>query len=377
MNEPVLLWKGVSGNIRKNGKVVTLGDGLENKETEKMQIKCSKCGNAPTDQTKFAWKCNSCGKAYGMTLSALQQLENKLKLSKDDIMCKNCGNILTDGKEQIYWKCQCGNLQRHTLKDFAKNEPQKTSITKKNASHKNILKIFLFGMSIVVVGVSMFFVGLAVGSRKAEKSVEQHNNIQTVEEEKNQSSEVTENTPEPTSTQMQTMSFLDYIDMEFEKYDFLKKDFDTNNRDKKMICVKNCIEDKKYFFDEFYISPIIIYNDDGKREFTFFIYKPGELYALGITSFIIKSNSAAVNINNSFLIDNGRYGGYIIFHDNEKSNQYNRNYKKIKDIFLASTNISCEINGKDYHITKKVIKEYREFFKIYDQMITTYKDNLD
>lgn len=334
-----------------------------------MQIKCNKCGKVPTDQTKFAWKCNSCGKAYGMTLSALQQLEYKLKLSNEDIMCKSCGNILTDGKEQIYWKCQCGNLQRHTLRDFAKGEIQKENSDRKHTSGKNIVKILLFGVSVIAIGISMFFVGFMVGNKKSMVDLELMEKSTIDINENESSTKILIDTPEPTVSP--EISFSDFIDIECEENEYLQKTA-TN-----ISIADYKYNDAQYMVDEFNVIPQIIYNDEGERKFCIYLFAFDHMY-YRFNNVVISSDKGKIKINSSFVDDMGSYNScYINLHNIIKSDQYNRNYEKVKEIFAESETITLKFNDISYVIISDVVKEYREFLKIYDQMITTYKDNLD
>lgn len=83
-------------------------------------MKCSKCGNEPKEVDKFAWKCTSCGKAYGVKLPYLQKLQEKKNSSGATslLKCKECGESLDNGNEKIFWKCSCGNVQSGKLEEF-------------------------------------------------------------------------------------------------------------------------------------------------------------------------------------------------------------------------------------------------------------------
>lgn len=83
-------------------------------------MKCNKCGNSPKKTDKMAWKCTSCGKAYGIMLSNLQKLQEKKdsNIVASLLKCKECGNSLDDGDEKIFWKCSCGNVQCGKLEEY-------------------------------------------------------------------------------------------------------------------------------------------------------------------------------------------------------------------------------------------------------------------
>lgn len=83
-------------------------------------MKCSKCGNEPKEIDKIAWKCISCGKAYGVKLSYLQKIQEKKNSNgvASVLRCKECGEPLDNGNEKIFWKCSCGNVQSGKLREF-------------------------------------------------------------------------------------------------------------------------------------------------------------------------------------------------------------------------------------------------------------------
>lgn len=95
-------------------------------------MNCNKCGNEPKETDRLAWKCTSCGKAYGVKLSYLHKLiEKKDTVNTASLLkCKECGEYLDNSNEKIFWKCSCGNVMVGTLMDF-------TSIEKQKVEHKN------------------------------------------------------------------------------------------------------------------------------------------------------------------------------------------------------------------------------------------------
>ena len=102
-------------------------------------MECNKCGHKPSETDKIVWKCNSCGKAYGIKLSFLQKLhEKKDSLSAANLLkCKECGKPLDNGTEIILWKCSCGTVQKGTLDDY--RTKKKTAI--KNEDNNKINKL--------------------------------------------------------------------------------------------------------------------------------------------------------------------------------------------------------------------------------------------
>ena len=90
---------------------------------EDKSMKCSKCGNVPQESDQFAWRCNSCKKAYKVSLKNMQDLVERKQsgITKSLLKCKECGNPLDDGNETIAWKCSCGNVEARNLKSFFPN----------------------------------------------------------------------------------------------------------------------------------------------------------------------------------------------------------------------------------------------------------------
>lgn len=130
-------------------------------------MKCNRCGNEPNETDKMAWKCNSCGKAYGVKLSYLHKLiekknaENAVSLLK----CKECGEYLDSGNEKIFWKCSCGNMQCGELSDYrGRSEALNTQMNQeqnKNKKKKIKFKIkYVLPISLacvlVIVGILAF-----------------------------------------------------------------------------------------------------------------------------------------------------------------------------------------------------------------------------
>lgn len=83
-------------------------------------MNCNKCGNEPQETDRIAWKCTSCGKAYGVKLSYLQKIQEKKNSNgvANLLKCKECGKPLDNGDEKIFWKCSCGNVQSGRLGEY-------------------------------------------------------------------------------------------------------------------------------------------------------------------------------------------------------------------------------------------------------------------
>lgn len=93
-------------------------------------MRCTKCGESPKETDKIAWKCTSCGKAYGVTLTNIQKLQEKKDAGyKNSLLkCKECGEALDNGNEKIFWKCSCGNVNCGGLGEYnGKKDNDETS----------------------------------------------------------------------------------------------------------------------------------------------------------------------------------------------------------------------------------------------------------
>ena len=102
-------------------------------------MNCNKCGSEPKETDKLAWKCNSCGKAYGAKLSYLHKLTEKKNATNaaSVLKCKECGEYLDNGNEKIFWKCSCGNVQCGKLSDYrGKSEAISTQMTQEQNKNK-------------------------------------------------------------------------------------------------------------------------------------------------------------------------------------------------------------------------------------------------
>ena len=114
-------------------------------------ICCNKCGKKPVKETKFAWKCGTCGKAFGTNIDILRTIQLRKKTSQTAILkCKNCGKFMDVGYEYIYWRCGCGNVQRQLLKDAGK----KVSAMKQKG--KVVKKIILLCVCVIVLVLGIF-----------------------------------------------------------------------------------------------------------------------------------------------------------------------------------------------------------------------------
>lgn len=102
-------------------------------------MNCNKCGNEPKETDRLAWKCTSCGKAYGVKLSYLHKLIEKKNIMNTAslLKCKECGEYLDSGNEKIFWKCSCGNVQCGKLSDYrGKSEAISTQMTQEQNKNK-------------------------------------------------------------------------------------------------------------------------------------------------------------------------------------------------------------------------------------------------
>lgn len=106
-------------------------------------MNCNKCGNALQEADRIAWKCTSCGKAYGVKLSYLQKIQEKKNSNGTAslLKCKECGAPLDDGVEKIFWKCSCGNVQSGRLKEFLM---MKSAVTIKEENTSLLVKSHSF-----------------------------------------------------------------------------------------------------------------------------------------------------------------------------------------------------------------------------------------
>lgn len=104
------------------------------KDWEELMMNCNKCGNAPQETDKIAWKCTSCGKVYGVKLSFLQKLQERKNSNGTAslLKCKECGEPLDNENEKIIWKCPCGNLQSGRLQEYGEktNNIEKSNLIK-------------------------------------------------------------------------------------------------------------------------------------------------------------------------------------------------------------------------------------------------------
>lgn len=143
-------------------------------------------------------------------------------------------------------------------------------------------------------------------------------------------------------------------DMECEKYDFLK----INSSNHYEISVSN-YKDKRYMWDKFYVFPNIQYTYQEEREFYILVLTSQYKNSIGFTlkNVTIKSNVGNLKINNSFLESYVDWGGEIKLHDIKKSDKHNRNYEKVKKIFMNSENVTLEIDGSDYKMSNRVVKD--------------------
>lgn len=172
------------------------------------------------------------------------------------------------------------------------------------------------------------------------------------------------------SPTLKPVSFSDFLDEKFEKYNFIKKD--TNGLGK-CIVISDAPFNKKYRFGEYVISPVINY-DDNNSVFGFLFYRySDDMLSADVDQLKMIGNKSVV-INNSFVQNNG-VEAEVTLYNTTKSNKYNRNYKKIRELFMNSNKIVIISKHNKFVMHKEVIKEYRAMFDIYDGMITTYKDN--
>lgn len=76
-------------------------------------IKCPKCGTNLNDDCMIVWKCAECGKAFKVSVSKLDKIQELKKKKADQhlLKCSSCGHFLDDGNEKIACKCSsCGNV---------------------------------------------------------------------------------------------------------------------------------------------------------------------------------------------------------------------------------------------------------------------------
>lgn len=124
-------------------------------------IKCNKCGSEPQESDKIAWKCNSCGKSYGATISSLSKVYEKKNISNaaSIMKCKECGTYLDDGNEKIYWKCSCGNVQCGKLDDYVVNNDNDV-VVEQNTNVHNVNNTNKLSLFITVCVVFIIFIGI-------------------------------------------------------------------------------------------------------------------------------------------------------------------------------------------------------------------------
>lgn len=105
-------------------------------------IKCYNCRKSISNQTKFIWKCGKCGKVFSVKYDILQKIEGrKQNVATPILKCKNCQNFLDDGKEQIFWKCTCGNIQQYHLRKIVFQDKLKKRFSVKHLRVKKYYKI--------------------------------------------------------------------------------------------------------------------------------------------------------------------------------------------------------------------------------------------
>lgn len=141
-------------------------------------MNCNKCGNEPKETDRLAWKCTSCGKAYGVKLSYLHKLIEKKNIMNTAslLQCKECGEYLDSGNEKIFWKCSCGNVQCGELSDYrdraetinrlkeqiyTKNNQINSTITdsKQKSNYKNIKSKIKYLIGIGAIFVIVVIIG--------------------------------------------------------------------------------------------------------------------------------------------------------------------------------------------------------------------------
>lgn len=87
--------------------------------------KCEKCGTNFNDDCVVVWKCSECGKAFKISYSKLQRMQewkNK-NIGKHLLKCTDCGSVLDDGNEKIVCKCSsCGNVNDGNLAYFVSDD---------------------------------------------------------------------------------------------------------------------------------------------------------------------------------------------------------------------------------------------------------------
>ena len=87
--------------------------------------KCEKCGTNFNDDCVVVWKCSECGKAFKISYSKLQRMQewkNK-NIGKHLLKCTDCGSVLDDGNEKIACKCSsCGNVNGGNLAYFVSDD---------------------------------------------------------------------------------------------------------------------------------------------------------------------------------------------------------------------------------------------------------------
>lgn len=126
-------------------------------------MNCNKCGNEPKETDKLAWKCTSCGKAYGVKLSYLHKLiEKKDTVNTASLLkCKECGEYLDNNNEKIFWKCSCGNVQCGELSDY-RDRAETINTQMKQEQNKNKKKKIKFKIK-YVLPISLVCVLFIVG----------------------------------------------------------------------------------------------------------------------------------------------------------------------------------------------------------------------
>lgn len=130
---------------------------------EELMMNCNKCGNEPKETDKLAWKCTSCGKAYGVKLSYLHKLIEKKNAENavSVLKCKECGEYLDNGDEKIFWKCSCGNVQCGELSDY-RDRAEAINTQMKQEQNKNKKKKIKFKIK-YVLSISLVCVLFIVG----------------------------------------------------------------------------------------------------------------------------------------------------------------------------------------------------------------------
>lgn len=84
-------------------------------------IQCPKCGMDLTDDCMVVWKCSECGKAFKVSFSKLEKIQEwkRNNAGKHLLKCTSCGHALDDGNEKIACKCSsCGNVSGGNLMYF-------------------------------------------------------------------------------------------------------------------------------------------------------------------------------------------------------------------------------------------------------------------